>query len=174
MTVPTAARGGSARNSNCPPDSAANKSLHFDGINYRANIWLNGQKIADASDVLGTFRAFEFPIDSLLEPGKPNALAVEIFAPTETDLAITWVDWNPAPADKDMGLWRDVYVTPTGDVTVQNPFVATTLSENYSSASLTVSADLRNTSKEAVKGTLHAQIGSVEVRQSVEIGPIRG
>jgi Beta-galactosidase/beta-glucuronidase len=148
-----------------------NKSLHFDGINYRANIWLNGQKIADTSDVLGTFRAFEFPIGSLLEPGKPNALAVEIFAPTETDLAITWVDWNPAPADKDMGLWRGVYVTPTGDVTVQNPFVATTLSENYTSASLTVSADLRNTSKEAVKGTLHAQIGSVEVSQSVEIGP---
>jgi exo-1,4-beta-D-glucosaminidase len=25
--------------------------LHFDGINYRANIWLNGQRIADASSV---------------------------------------------------------------------------------------------------------------------------
>jgi hypothetical protein len=34
--------------------------LHFDGINYRANIWVNGQKLADARDVAGTFRTFEF------------------------------------------------------------------------------------------------------------------
>jgi exo-1,4-beta-D-glucosaminidase len=33
-------------------------------------------------------------------------LAVEVFAPTEKDLAINWVDWNPAPADKNLGLWR--------------------------------------------------------------------
>ena len=42
------------------------------------------------------------------KPGKTNVLAVQIFAPTETDLAITFVDWNPAPPDKNMGLWRDV------------------------------------------------------------------
>jgi exo-1,4-beta-D-glucosaminidase len=30
-------------------------------------------------------------------------LAVETFAPTEKDLGINWVDWNPCPPDKDMG-----------------------------------------------------------------------
>src|SRR6267142_6050993 len=34
--------------------------LHFPGINYRANVWVNGRKIADAKDVAGTFRIFEF------------------------------------------------------------------------------------------------------------------
>jgi len=29
--------------------------LDFLGINYRANVWLNGKKIADAKDVAGTF-----------------------------------------------------------------------------------------------------------------------
>src|SRR5258708_25602881 len=36
--------------------------LHFDGINYRANVWLNGQKIADAQETAGTFRRFEFDV----------------------------------------------------------------------------------------------------------------
>ena len=35
-------------------------------------------------------------------------LAVETFAPTEKDLGINWVDWNPCPPDKDMGLWGAV------------------------------------------------------------------
>jgi exo-1,4-beta-D-glucosaminidase len=30
--------------------------LHFGGINNRANIWLNGKKIADAKDVAGAYR----------------------------------------------------------------------------------------------------------------------
>src|SRR5579859_8134124 len=44
------------------PAEAEHKSnwLDFLGINYRANVWLNGQKIADANDVAGTFATFEF------------------------------------------------------------------------------------------------------------------
>jgi len=30
--------------------------LHFDGINFQANIWLNGHQIADSSKVAGSFR----------------------------------------------------------------------------------------------------------------------
>ena len=43
------------------PSKAAFK-LEFDGINYRANIWLNGKKIADASEAYGAFRRFEFDV----------------------------------------------------------------------------------------------------------------
>jgi exo-1,4-beta-D-glucosaminidase len=32
--------------------------LNFLGINYRANIWINGQKVADANDVAGTYRSY--------------------------------------------------------------------------------------------------------------------
>ena len=80
--------------------AAAGKSvwLHFLGINYRANIWVNGQKIADTSDVAGTYRAYEFNITQFLKPGKTNALALEILAPDKYDLGITWVDWNPTEA----------------------------------------------------------------------------
>ena len=84
--------------------------LHFDGINYRANVWLNGTKIADAAEIAGAFRVFEFNVAPWAQVGKPNALAVEVFAPEKNDLTINWVDWNPMPPDKNMGLWKDVYL----------------------------------------------------------------
>ncbi|MGH9601704.1 MAG: glycosyl hydrolase 2 galactose-binding domain-containing protein [Terriglobales bacterium] len=137
-------------------------SLHFDGINYRANIWLNGKKIADAREVAGAFRRYEFDVTATVLPGKANVLAVEIFAPTERDLAITFVDWNPQPPDKNMGLWRRVYLSTSGPVTVRHPFVESRI--DFSSpvaAHLTVVADLKNHSQQNVKGTMRARIGEI-------------
>ena len=50
------------RNEFVTPATFANKAawLHFLGINYRANVWLNGKKIADRADVAGAYRAYEF------------------------------------------------------------------------------------------------------------------
>ncbi len=101
--------------------------LNFLGINYRANIWINGHKVEDANDVAGTYRSYEFNVSKFLQPGKANALAVEVFAPGKYDLGITWVDWNPTPPDKDMGIWKEVFLRSSGDVAVRSPFVATKL-----------------------------------------------
>lgn len=143
--------------------------LNFLGINYRANIWLNGQKIADASDVAGTYRAFEFNVTELLRPGNANALALEIFAPGKYDLGITWVDWNPTPPDKNMGIWKEVFLRSSGAVALRNPFVASKLDSEYKSAELTISAELRNVSKNSVKGVLHAELDGIALQQPVEL-----
>jgi exo-1,4-beta-D-glucosaminidase len=82
--------------------------LHFLGINYRANIWLNGKQLADRNEVAGAYRAYEFRIGELLNKSGKNALAVEVFPPEKNDLGLTWVDWNPTPPDKDSGMWREV------------------------------------------------------------------
>ena len=66
-------------------------------------MWLNGHQIADTTKVAGAYRTYDFDVTELLKPGK-NVLAVETFAPTEKDLGINWVDWNPCPPDKDMGI----------------------------------------------------------------------
>jgi exo-1,4-beta-D-glucosaminidase len=145
--------------------------LHFDGINYRANIWLNGQKLADEKDIVGPFRAYEFDATKLLHSGQPNALAVEVFAPEKEALAITWVDWNPAPPDKDMGLWKDVYLTATGAVSLRHPFVRAKLDASYETAELSVSADLYNASSRSVEGSLTAEIGGIHVTQPVQLAP---
>ena len=93
--------------------------LNFKGINYRANIWLNRRKLADAKDVAGAYRTYEFNVSSFVLPGEANVLAVETFAPTEKELGINWVDWNPAPPDKNMGVWADVSLSTSGPVSVR-------------------------------------------------------
>ena len=146
-----------------------NVAIHFPGINYRANVWFNGQKIADAKDIAGTYRIFDFDLTKLAKPGAKNVIALEISAPLKNDLGITWVDWNPTPADKDLGIWKEVTLTATGPVSIRNPFVKTQLNEDFTAADLTVSADLRNLSAAAVKGNLAAELEGKTITLPVEL-----
>jgi exo-1,4-beta-D-glucosaminidase len=153
-----------------PPQVAGNHfCLHFPGISYRANVWVNGKQIADAKDVAGTFRIFEFDVTSAVNPAGPNAVALEIFAPEKNDLGITWVDWNPTPPDKDMGIWKEVTLTANGPVALRNPFVRSKLDAEYKTAELTVSAELRNQTANPVKGVLVAEVDGQTLKQDVEI-----
>ena len=83
-----------------PPGAPGDRTwLHLDGVNYRANVWLNGHRIASSDQVAGAYAIHELDITSAARPGQTNALALEIFAPHANDLAITFVDWNPMPPD---------------------------------------------------------------------------
>ncbi len=146
-------------------------ALHFDGINYRANVWLNGRQVAASSDVVGTFRRFEFDVTGIARAGV-NALAVEVFGPEPEDLAIMWVDWNPTPADKNMGLWGKVYLTDSGPVTLRHPYVETALElPSLKAARLTVSAELANQTDSPVAATLRGQIGAIAFSKPVSLAP---
>jgi exo-1,4-beta-D-glucosaminidase len=143
--------------------------LDFLGINYRANVWLNGQKIANAKDVAGTFATFEFNVSKVLRPGKANALAVEISAPGKNDLGMSWVDWNPTPPDKNLGIWKEVFLRSSGDVALRNPFVSAKLDRDYKNAALTIRADLRNASDHEVKGVFRAELEGRQMSQPVSL-----
>ncbi len=98
----------------------------------------------------------------------PNALAVETIAQTEKDLGINWVDWNPAPPDKDMGLWRSVYLQSTEAVAIRHPMVATHFpTAAVDEADLTVEAELRNAGDKEITGFLDGRIEDVKFRQTV-------
>ncbi len=144
--------------------------LNFQGINYRANIWLNGKQIAKSDDVAGAWRTYEFNVTDAVRSGATNVLAVEVYAPTENDLAITFVDWNPAPPDKEMGLWRDVYFTTSAPVAIRYPTVLTHFdSPGSAPAHLTVTALLKNGANQPIKGSLKGKIENVEFAQDVEL-----
>ena len=147
-------------------------SLNFNGINYRANIWLNGKKIADSADIAGTFRTYEFDVTADVSADKSNALAVEVFAQTENDLGINWQDWNPAPPDKDMGLFADVTLSPSGPVTIRYPQVVTHFpSGSLDVAELTVFAELHNLSARQVEGSLEGSAAGAQFRQTYTLKP---
>jgi exo-1,4-beta-D-glucosaminidase len=143
--------------------------LRFLGINYRANVWLNGKKIADRADVAGAYRAYEFRVNELLKKDGKNALAVEIFAPEKNDLGLTWVDWNPTPPDKDTGMWREVFLSESGEVAVRAPFASSKLDSDYKSAELTLSAELRNTTDHPVQTVLHAEVDGQKLVQPIQL-----
>jgi exo-1,4-beta-D-glucosaminidase len=144
--------------------------LDFGGINYRANIFLNGKRIANKDDVAGAWRTYEFNITDAALPGRSNVLAVEVYSPTERDLAITFVDWNPSPPDKNMGLFREVSVRTSGPVAVRYPTVVSKVDAD-GKAHLTVTALVKNGTNQAVKGTLKGRIENAEFSQDVELGP---
>jgi exo-1,4-beta-D-glucosaminidase len=144
--------------------------LGFDGINFRANVWLNGKLIADSKKVVGAWRLFEFNVTENVKLGETNVLALEVSAPTPHDLAITFVDWNPLPADKDMGIWRGVYVTSSGPVALRYPAVATHFSSSdLKEANLTVYSELHNDLAKPVKGTLKGEIEGKKFSQEVSL-----
>ena len=144
--------------------------LKFNGINYRANLFLNGKQIANSDDVAGAWRTYEFNITGTAKPGAENVLAVQAFAPTDHDLAITFVDWNPAPPDKNMGLWREVYLTASGQVALRYPTVTSKLNPPANdSAQLTVTAQVKNGTDQPVKGKLKGHIENVTFEQDVDL-----
>ena len=144
--------------------------LHFGGINYRGEVWLNGREIADSARVAGAYRIYDFDVTDALKPGKKNVLAVETFAPAEKDLGINWVDWNPCPPDKDMGLWGGVDLVSTGTVTLRSPLAVTHFTDStLAIAELTVYVELYNASDRAVKGVVEGSATGVKFKQPVEL-----
>lgn len=156
------------------PDDYKGKTiwLGFDGINYRANIWMNGKQIADSTEFAGTWRVFRFDVTAAAKPGGDNALAVEVFAPRPRDLAITLVDWAPMPPDKEMGIWRDVRISATGPVALRFPAVLTKLNlPAVNEAQLTVRAEVTNAEDHPLDATLKGRIENLEFEQRVQLGP---
>lgn len=145
--------------------------LELDGLNYRANLYLNGQKLRDQRELVGAYRAFEVLLDDHLASGR-NRLALEIFPPHPDDLAITWVDWNPSPPDKNLGLWRGARLRRTGPVRLSHPQVLSRLPDaDLTVAELSVFATLENATNRKLTATLVVSFQGVRGKLEVELGP---
>lgn len=146
--------------------------LRFAGINFRADIWLNGRLIADRYEVAGSFRAYEFNVTDVIRIGGPNVLAVEIFPPGLLDLAYNWVDWGPAPQDRNMGIIGPVTLSAGGIVALRNPQVVSQLDlPSMQEAHLTVAAELINATGQSVTGTLRGSIDEISFEKNVTLAP---
>src|SRR5437762_7561639 len=121
--------------------------LIFKGINYRADIWLNGHKVATRSQAVGMYNEFEFNVTEFIVPGASNVLAVKVTPERglteDVELADSWLDWInwkylgyhdaekridiPFVPDRNAGVWKRVFLSSTGAVTIRHPYVATDL-----------------------------------------------
>ena len=154
--------------------------LHFGGINYSAEIWINGRQ---AGSTKGAFIRADLDVTDAVKPGKTAVLAVMVSpqphpgVPIEHNLAngvgknggdsaidgptflctIGW-DWLPAVRDRDTGIWLPVTLDSTGPVVVKDPFVTSEMNAPFTNADLHIATTLENRSTQPVKGTLRGRI----------------
>ena len=131
-----------------------NFQLLLKGINYKADLWLNGEKIANKTKINNAFRQYAFSITKNLQEGQ-NTLAFKIYPPKPGDFSIGFVDWNPTPPDQNMGIFRDVVLKKSGAISMKKPFVVSQVdTATLDEAKLTVSTRVTNHSNSSVTGDL--------------------
>jgi hypothetical protein len=173
--------------------------LEFKGINYRADVWINGKQVADSNTMAGIYQRFRFDITDYARKGA-NCLAVKIHPvdhPGEPDLQLTpgvysrrfsgkelqkdvtytmsiGYDCMPTIPDRNMGIWREACLDWTGPVDIRDPFIGPDLPlPDTSRATLSVSVELVNASRSTVNGVLSGRITDTDVHfeQQVQLAP---
>lgn len=170
------------------PESFAGKTLllNFDGINWKADIWVNG---CMAGNISGGFRRGQFDVTDMLVPGQKNSVAVLVYrnshpgavkektrystdnnggvlgADNPTFHASLGWDWIPTVRGRNIGIWNDVYLSvhPEG-VYIDNSFVNTDLPlPSMAYADLNPEVVLKNCSDSPVSGVVRFKINSKEM-----------
>ncbi len=167
--------------------------LNFDGINWKADVFLNGEKLGR---IEGAFQRGRFDVTGKIRPGQKNALAVRIEknatpgsvhektadnpdknggalgADNPTFHASVGWDWIPTIRGRNTGIWNKVYLSASGPVTVENPFVSTRLPlPDVTRAEVTVEVTLRNHDTGPISGTLRGRFGEVAFEQLATVDP---
>jgi exo-1,4-beta-D-glucosaminidase len=111
-------------------ENGKNVVLKLQGINYKANVWLNGKLIADSTQIVGPFRIIELDITKYIKHAGQNILAVEVKRPFDPnkrggDLAIDYADWIHYPPDFNNGIINNVEIKTFRKVGVEYPLVTT-------------------------------------------------
>ena len=165
--------------------------LNFDGINWKADVYLNGEKLGR---IEGAFMRGRFDVTGKLRPGQANALAVRIEknrTPGSTKektvlgfgsnggalgadnptfhSSVGW-DWMPAVRGRDTGIWNSVYLTGSGPVTIEDPLVSTSLPlPDISRADVGIELTLRNHEPRPVAGKLRVRFGEVAFEMPIMV-----
>jgi len=111
-------------------ENGKNVVLKLHGINYKANVWLNGVLIADSTQIIGPFRIIELDITKQVKYKGENVLAIEVKRPFNPqkrggDLAIDYADWIHYPPDFNNGIINNVELKTFNKVGIEYPLVTT-------------------------------------------------
>ena len=165
--------------------------LNLDGINWKADIYLNGKKVGR---VEGAFTRGKFDVTENIIPEKKNAVAVYIYKnyapgfvkePTFRDhqanggelgldnptfhTSVGW-DWFPSVRGRNIGIWNEIYFSKSGNVTIGDPCISSKLPlPDTTSADLKVQLTLKNHSSENVNGKLKGKIDNIKFEMPVSL-----
>ncbi|MEY2149956.1 LamG-like jellyroll fold domain-containing protein [Rhodanobacter sp. 115] len=176
------------------PAAAAGRHLQldFNGINYAAEVWVNGQRVGN---ITGAFMRGQFDVSKLLHAGGDNVIAVRVSPPPDpgvpheqslaagpgpnggmlaldgpTFIASEGWDWIPAIRDRETGLWQDVTLSAAGLVRIGDTHVVTQLPDGSTgSARISVDVPLANPGTVPVAGRVQLAFGDVTVSKDVTV-----
>jgi mannosylglycoprotein endo-beta-mannosidase len=168
--------------------------LNFRGINYFAEIFLNGKRINTRTHQ-GMYLREKYLITPYLNKGKANKLAVWVAPPDPVGNASAgqggdgtigrnvtmqctagW-DWICPIRDRNTGIWDQVCVEITGSVDIRNPFIGTRVPgtrvyrEKQDPVYVTPSAELKNASSQTVIGTLRIEFEGYNKSVMITLNP---
>jgi hypothetical protein len=164
--------------------------LSFLGINWKADIYLNGNKVGHME---GAFQRADFDVTDKLLAGRNNILAVLIHkcphpGPTNektlarmshnggvlgldspTFVASQGWNWMPSIRGRNIGIWDHVCLEETGPVELIDPFVHTTVSRDLHQADVTVEVTLKNLTDVPADTTLTGSLGDLLFSQRISL-----
>lgn len=173
--------------------AAPRLSLLFNGINYKAEIWLNGHLLGPMH---GAFVRGCFDVTKFVKREGENVLAVKIIPPHNpgipqesnkdshggnggilcldgpTFICSEGWDWMPGIRDRNIGIWQDVRLLADGGVEIKDPYVMTDLPlPDTSYVDLSVKTWLVNHSLQTQKVRLQVEVADVFTHTEVELKP---
>jgi hypothetical protein len=177
-----------------PRTSQSRFEIVFNGINYAAEVWLNGRRIGN---VKGAFVRGTFDVTPALLPKGPNALAVRISPPPHPGIpqeqsllggpgenggammldgptfgATEGWDWIPAIRDRNSGLWQDVQLKAHGALRIGDVQVVSRLPlPSTANADIEIVVPVNNTSSKAIDGTIRIRFEGVDFTVQQRLPP---
>ncbi|MCC8408281.1 glycosyl hydrolase [Mucilaginibacter sp. UR6-1] len=176
------------------PQGSNQVYLNLRGVNYSADIYLNGHKL-NARLHQGMFLRQRYNITKWLAKNGSNRLAVIVHPPDVVgnpnggqggdgtiakgvglQYTAGW-DWIQPTRDRNTGIWDKVIIEKTGAVAVLNPHVITLVpgvrqpEGLQAPATIKVAATVQNPTAQAVTGTLRYTIAGVTVSKKITLKP---
>ncbi len=167
--------------------------LIFNGINYKAEIWLNNKYVGK---ITGSFARGQFDITDIAKIGGHNILAVRIIPPANpgipheankygigpnggvmcldgpTFISSEGWDWIPGIRDRNIGIWQDVVIRYANDAEIIDPQVITDLPlPDTTSVSFIIRSKIRNMSNLPLETELRFTIGDISASYPLSLLP---
>ena len=150
--------------------------LNFNGINRKAEIFLNSIKIGSLD---GFMQRGNFDITNLVSNKAKNVLAVLVVCPqtplvnyaSPTYISSAGWDWMPYVPGLESGITDNVTLSNTGDITIIDPWIRTDLPTN-ARADLSINVGIKNNTLKPLNGIVNCIImpGNVQFSQKIFIG----
>ena len=175
--------------------------LQVDGINYRAEIWVNGFLLGNMS---GMFKEDYIDITDFARVGQKNALAIKVYPVdvpgtimpkrwgavgefqnggdgniglnTTMLMSVGWdFTFNDGIRDRNTGIWKNISLYATDQAVIRHPFIKSELAKpNYDVAKETVSVEVINPTQKDVKCTVKGEIVGENITFSKDVNLFRG